>query len=283
MKIFNLILVHLIILNLCYSYTYDQHGSDWPATCTTGQRQSPINIETYLINDTPECYNVDFQYMGKFNAQTLQNGHTLQTSVGNSLPFFEIDFADAYGVKATYRAIQFHFHSLSEHTIDGEHFDLELHIVTQNVVKTPKKLAVFGIFMQETENEAEETQLFKKYEFAGENVNDLSPKFELDFTSMLNLVFSQQNKAYIYQGSLTTPTCDEIVNWHVFKNPVKISKKTLDKFKELWFNQSGEIKSGNYRTTVPLNGRTVKYIKFCSSSIISFSYIAIFLLLKIFF
>ncbi|KAL4460972.1 hypothetical protein ABPG74_016444 [Tetrahymena malaccensis] len=283
MRVFNLILIQLLILNLCYSYSYDQHGTDWTATCATGQRQSPINIETYLINDTPQCLNVNFQYMGKFNAQTLQNGHTLQTSVANSLPFFEIDFQDSYGVKATYRAIQFHFHSLSEHTIDGEHFDLELHIVTQNVIKTPKKLAVFGIFLQETENEAEETQLFKKYQFAGETVNDLSPQFELDFSSMLNLVFSNQNKLYIYQGSLTTPTCDEIVNWHVIKKPVKISKNTLDKFKELWFNKNGEIKSGNYRTTVPLYDRKVQYVKFCSSSIIAYSYIAIIFLIKLFF
>lgn len=40
--------------------------------------------------------------------------------------------------------LQFHFHSPSEHTIDGEHRDLELHIVHRKHEGTD--LAVIGIF-----------------------------------------------------------------------------------------------------------------------------------------
>ena len=29
---------------------------------------------------------------------------------------------------------------------------------------------------------------------------------------------------YFYDGSLTTPLCDQIVNWHVLKEPLSMSK-----------------------------------------------------------
>lgn len=89
---------------------------------------------------------------------------------------------------------------------------------------------------------------------------------------MFNLVFRNQNKLFTYPGSLTTPTCDEIVTWHIMKKPLKISKEHLEKFKELWFNVGGEIKDGNNRITLPLNGREVKYVKFCFSKLFGFSF-----------
>lgn len=43
-----------------------------------------------------------------------------------------------------YEPIQFHFHSPSEHTIDGKHLELELHLVHRDKV-TKKPAAVVGI------------------------------------------------------------------------------------------------------------------------------------------
>lgn len=51
-------------------------------------------------------------------------------------------------------------------------------------------MAVFGIFLKETEEEAEEAQLFKTYKFVkSETVGEKSVGYELDFSSMFNLVF----------------------------------------------------------------------------------------------
>lgn len=60
-----------------------------------------------------------------------------------------------------------------------------------------------------------------------------------------------------YPGSLTTPGCDEIVDWWVVEKPAKISAKDLTRIRE---NQ-GEIemnyKSENARPVQGLNDRTV--------------------------
>ena len=41
---------------------------------------------------------------------------------------------------------------------------------------------------------------------------------------LVNLLPTDQTKYYRYNGSLTTPTCDEAVTWTVFNDPVEISQ-----------------------------------------------------------
>lgn len=43
------------------------------------------------------------------------------------------------------------------------------------------------------------------------------------------LLPSDASSFYRYQGSLTTPFCQEIVTWTVFDNPVSVSKKQVEK------------------------------------------------------
>ena len=49
-------------------------------------------------------------------------------------------------------------------------------------------------------------------------MNDIPP-FELD-----KLLPTDKSKYFRYNGSLTTPTCNEAVTWTVFKDPVEISE-----------------------------------------------------------
>ena len=47
--------------------------------------------------------------------------------------------------------VQFHFHTLSEHTVNGEHYPMEMHLVHADA---DMNLAVLGVFIKEgQENE----------------------------------------------------------------------------------------------------------------------------------
>ena len=130
----------------------------------------------------------------------------------------------------------------------------------------------------------EEAPLFKQFQFPATEKGSTS-SYQIDFKAIMNLVFINGQKLYTYEGSLTTPGCKEIVSWHVFKNPLKITEATYDKFKELWYKTGdAEMPTGNWRQTNPLNGRTVTYSKFCSafSEILKLSFIVVFLTLLVF-
>ena len=60
----------------------------------------------------------------------------------------------------------------------------------------------------------------------------------------------ESHEFYHYEGSLTTPTCDEIVEWIVYKTPVFISPKNFDTLE-------AHLGVSN-RNTQDLNGRKIR-------------------------
>ncbi len=55
-------------------------------------------------------------------------------------------YANIYGKESLYTPIQLHFHSPSEHTIDGQHATLELHIVHLDVYTRMPKAVIAVLF-----------------------------------------------------------------------------------------------------------------------------------------
>ncbi len=68
---------------------------------------------------------------------------------------------------------------------------------------------------------------------------------------------------FTYPGSLTTPTCNQIVTWIVLETPITVSMKlidTLGKLKDKGGKRRRKMKiRDNFRPVQPLNGRTVMY------------------------
>ena len=62
-----------------------------------------------------------------------------------------------------------------------------------------------------------------------------------------------------YKGSLTTGTCDQAVNWIVFKNPLAISSKNYFYALKTIKDWDGKIVKNNFRPIQETNGRPVYY------------------------
>jgi carbonic anhydrase len=199
------------------------------ATCDTGDEQSPVELSTAVPRDLPE---IVFEYAP--SPLTIQNnGHTIQVD-------YEAGSSITVGSEA-YELVQFHFHAHSEHTIGGETFPLEMHLVHR---AEDGALAVIGVLMEEgaanpafdpvfNNLPAEETER-ETVEGANVSAGDLLP---------------EGTEYFAYPGSLTTPPCSEGVSWFVLSEFGQLSEEQIRSFTVLF--------DDNFRPTQPLGEREI--------------------------
>ncbi|XP_078081093.1 carbonic anhydrase 4-like isoform X2 [Mustelus asterias] len=232
------------------------------------KKQSPINIVTKKAKLDKSLSPIKFE--GYDDADTNKNwiirnnGHSVQVALSGDI---NIKGGDLPG---TYKAIQFHYHwgtasdPGSEHTIDGEQYPMELHIVHQNekyssfsdAVSHPDGLAVLGfLFEESSEKNSKITNLINALKHIPDNGNIT----ELERFPLERMIPDQEklDKYYRYQGSLTTPDCNEAVIWTVFAEPIPISKNQLNAFSETLSFSNSKPMTLNFRPVQKLNGRTV--------------------------
>jgi carbonic anhydrase len=190
------------------------------------------------------------------------------------------------GIDSTYEAIQFHIHSSSEHTMDGEYFGSELHIVHKE--KDGDRLAVVGIFIDPgyAENNPEfavamdhwnETRHSVLEACSGterkkrqlRRVEDESVDEDDSYFNIYGLL-RPQTSFYQYTGSLTTPPCSEVVDWNVasLRQTISVSQFTelMDKLYDAIDPENCEPFSilntygSSSRPPQPLNGREIRHI-----------------------
>jgi carbonic anhydrase len=196
-----------------------------------GTVQSPINI-TAATTDAA-LGDITFTYDSS-KTSVLNNGHTLQWAydAGSSITFG--------GTK--YQLLQYHFHSASEHTINGASFPLEVHLVHKDTVSG--KLAVIGVIF----NEGAENPLLAKF------MASFPTAANATYDNAMRYIASDLLPAgrgyYTYGGSLTTPPCSEIVTWIVMKDQITASKAQIDAMKAIMHTNNRPVQS--------LNGRQIK-------------------------
>lgn len=233
-KVVNMLAVMLVCVSVMFAgqvlAEQKGHGSNWGytgeegpahwgklkpeyAVCGQGLEQSPIDIQDALKADLNP---LEVSYK-KMPLRIINNGHTIQVNFngGNTLTIDE----------KVYELLQYHFHTPSEHKVNGKIYDGELHLVHKS---KDGGLAVIGVFIEKGQaNQTLQTLLDnlpdtvnKERGVRGITINpaDLLPK-DLGF--------------YRYYGSLTTPPCSEIVTWTVLKNPIQASEEQLQKFSKV--------------------------------------------------
>ena len=225
-------------------------GDNWATgACATGQRQSPIDIVTSVVETTD--LTLDTKKIGAFTDVPVHIADHAVKAVPKDVSNKKFTaFTDDDGTEGNYNFIQMHFHAPSEHTVDSIHYDAEIHFVH---AKSDTELLVIGVFFDVLDGTPGDSWLLEDFDLftletaeeEGEHEYE-APVF--DIKSFLEKL--ESHEFYHYEGSLTTPTCDEIVEWIVYKTPVFISPKNFD----ILESHLGE----SNRNTQPLNGRKIR-------------------------
>ncbi|XP_077338268.1 carbonic anhydrase 4 [Lithobates pipiens] len=243
---------------------------EWKTIGSCGKNeQSPINI----VTKNTEFKNTlkAFQFSGydaPHDLTIVNNGHSAQLSLeGKGITI------SGGGLDGTYSALQFHFHwgssdmLGSEHSIDGERYPAELHIVHTTTASSRsssggettgsgRTIAVLGFFIEEiTDNNVKYESIIT----ALNNIRATGTNTTVSAVKLQDLIPEEKylEHFYRYDGSLTTPTCDETVTWTVFPETIKLGNKQLEAFYTKLNYSSDAVMAENYRPVQDLGERKV--------------------------
>lgn len=212
--------------------------SDEFAVCASGAEQSPIDLSNAVLTDTPSWTerigdNVLTEGQRARVMDLVDNGHTIQ--VTNDVPMVAI----VDGIN--HELVQYHFHAPSEHTIDGRHLPLEVHLVHKSA---EGDLAVLGILVEEGEHDALWEVILSALPEGPDDPRHLE-NLDLDTDD----IRPPPETYYRYMGSLTTPPCSENVKWIVSAEIRDISPDQMARI-------LARLPDNN-RPVQPLNDRTL--------------------------
>ncbi len=217
--------------------TWGSMNADW-AVCADGREQSPIDLSNAVETQLP-AVDLDRPDEGEFDVLTqagvidaLDNGHTIQV---NSRTGEKLTVGDK-----TYALLQFHFHAPSEHTVDGEHFPMEMHFVHQ---AEDGALAVVGVLVEEGAPNPGIAPLWAQLAEAPgtETTVEIRAEFAEPVFPNVGTGF------YHYVGSLTTPPCSEGVKWYIRKTFTSLSKEQIAAFTAVYDHNNRPVQARNDR------------------------------------
>ncbi len=186
------------------------------ALCRDGKEQSPVDLTDLVpIEDSGikrRLGNTVLQREQRARVMDLvDNGHTIQVTNDAAMTI------ELGGTQ--YELVQYHFHSPSEHTIDGEHAQLEIHFVHKSAAG---ELAVFGLLVEEGEHSVMLEPIIAALPDGPDDARHLED-LDLDMSELRPL----PQRYYRYEGSLTTPPCSEAVQWLVMVDKRQISAEQM--------------------------------------------------------
>jgi len=232
-----------------WDYPYDINA--WKKCCDTtpGQEQSPIDFPE-SVSKLPFSFKFELNYSTvpvKFSKDgrpisLVNNGHTIQMNVpaGQTLT---LDSG------AVYDLLQFHFHTISEHTVNQLAYPLEMHLVHK--LRKGGKLLVLGIFFDTNEVSTKADDILASFwdYLPGPGFNAPKNEVKVHLSSLPSAI--ARSSFYNYKGSLTTPPLSEGVTWIVAKEPLKCSDSQLRIFCQ-------RLKlDANFRPPQPLGERSI--------------------------
>ncbi|KAH6801611.1 alpha carbonic anhydrase 4 [Perilla frutescens var. frutescens] len=180
-------------------------------TCAKGKLQSPIDLVDDRVEIMPELGILKRAYKPA-PAMIKNRGHDIQV-------VWEGDAGFAMLNGTEYKLLQCHWHTPSEHTMNGKRFELEVHLVHNNSLG---HLAVVGVVYKLGHPDPFLAKLL-------ETIKTTTPNHEGNVAGDVNpwdIKFGSR-KYYRYLGSLTVPPCTEGVLWTIVKKVRTVSREQV--------------------------------------------------------
>jgi carbonic anhydrase len=199
-----------------------------------GFDQSPINISSSSNEEGEHTIVINF----KDEVNKIENlGHTVQ-----------LDFAEGstiYNDDTAFHFKQCHFHTPSEHLIDGITYPMEMHIVncmpTPNKTDTPQYLVIGVLF-----KEGKENKFIEEFIHA---IPQKDQKIPVKAGSVKlvdlfgNIPREIHGNYYHYRGSLTTPPYTETVRWYISKHIFEATREQIEAIKKIEGNNARQVQA----------------------------------------
>jgi carbonic anhydrase len=225
-----------------WSYHPPTGPAEWPTipnTCfrqCAGGEQSPIDLKGAVRKSLPPLV---FSY-GAVPLQVVHTGHDIRANLPKDLST-GLRTLRIGGV--AYKLEQFHFHTLSEHTVNGQERPIEMHMVHEG---PGGRIVVVGVFIVPGPENPELSKIWKNL--------PKEPCQHEDIASFdLRKLLPRSLASYRYAGSLTTPACDQGVDWNVLAAPITLRPEQIKEFQAVFSGK--EFPKGNRRPEQKLHGR----------------------------
>ncbi|KAG9441557.1 hypothetical protein H6P81_017411 [Aristolochia fimbriata] len=215
---------------------------EW-ALCKNGTMQSPIDLLYEKVEVDPSLGRLERRYRPS-NATIKNRGHDIMLEWVNGGGSFYINGTE-------YVLRQCHWHTPSEHAIDGQRFDAEIHLVHQSSGTQLPNVAVVGKLYKFGKPDPFLSMLEKSIKSIAEG----HEKEKLVGLVDPNHIKVLKKNYYRYMGSLTTPPCTENIIWTVSKEVGTVSRKQVKLLRQA-VNDNAQ---NNARPLLPINGRIIQF------------------------
>ena len=251
----------LLQLVLTQTYSYTGQGS-WPGTCTSGSRQSPIDIQDFK----GACDN-SIQLDLKLSPSSTQFAMTLTnvaspgyiTAVSTNGTIGTLYASDLSGKIYGYTMKELRVHAPSEHTIAGTSYAVEVQMIftiRSEFTNAPNSMAGVSLLFQQSDSQQASIDLLTTLASGANSTNST-----VAIANQISSILPSPLSFFSYLGSETSPvgTCSENMIWYVIQTPISVSSTQEGSFDSLWkSNTSFASGQGNNRNIQSLNSRVIK-------------------------
>ena len=259
-----LFLTAAFFLETCYgagiqfNYSNQSAWVNLPGSQCGRNRQSPINIVTNNLENGSDIGLTELEmqnFDNPVNGTWKNNGSTLFFTPDSSAPV-----ATTRTYLGEYKLLQFHFHwgadsqEGSENRVNGNQYSGELHFVhmreSSMSIYDGDRFTVVAVFIESDEN-MELSGIWEKLS----NIPDFNQSLSVS-NIVYNDLLPESLDYYYFNGSLTTPLCNETVQWVVLQSYISAPAEFFETLRTTP-EKNGEELESNFRDVQNLNERQV--------------------------